>query len=129
MFPFDSNLDSKWFQQILETDLNSKAHIEKLLYGLRRLYKLVEENPLEDGTTKLIEIANLGNQLITKLRHQHAGDLDKLRILSHSHHWMLRSLKALDKEKDASKAFKIAEQKQISPLVGSFQIQSNSSSG
>ena len=103
-------LNSSWADSLLHADYSSNEHLEEMIRSLEIIYSLVEKDNVVGYKEKQIILSDLADALLIQLRDKHGGNDDKLRMLSKSSDWLLKSLKVLDKNKDAYKAFEKAEQ-------------------
>jgi CHAT domain-containing protein len=100
-----------WLDSLADAPYPSNKHIERMVTSLNYTYSLLQKDSATiSPLAKQIIVADLATTLLTRIRNQMPNEKDKLRMLSQSNVWMLRSLKVLNQEDDKLKAFLCADQ-------------------
>lgn len=101
------NINESWIDKFLKANHVSLEHTNTSLVIIDQL---LSKKITENTKTQQVLICDLALQLLKKKKNSFSADSDKLRILSESANWVLRSMQVLDKNEEAAKALNIAEQ-------------------
>lgn len=114
------NVSKTWVDSLLKIEYYSNRIVDNLETSLGVLYEILA---IEAALEQQILVSDLATQLLKKSRDGFANESDKLQLLSLSHDWMLRSLKVLNLNAQAEKAFEAAEWNKASLLLESSKTE------
>lgn len=117
------NITESWKDSLFQIGNNQHLNLDHILEFLNLAYQLLEKNVTPVNQQKKIIVIDLALTLLEKRRHGFFNYKDKLRLLSKSNEWTLRSLSILDKEKEGAKLFEVAEQNKSVLLMEASQAQ------
>lgn len=100
-------IDLNWTKNILNANHISLGRMNT---SLSIIFGLLSKQTLPNSRKQQILVSDLALELLRKKKNGFYAENDKLRILSESADWVIRSMEILDKEKDAAKAFNLTEQ-------------------
>ena len=116
-------ITESWKDSILNAPFTSNLQIEELVDCLDFIYNLLEKEQKKDFRQRQVIVAGLAAALLKKVRDSHSGNADKLRMLSRSRSWLLKSLQVLDNNTQRNEAFQLAEQNKSVLLLESIKAE------
>lgn len=117
------NITEAWKDSVLQIEDALHLNLDPILDYLDLAYKLLEQEGLRINDEKQLIVADLALILLEKRRHGFFNYKDKLRLLSKSNEWTLRSLELLSKSTNGAKIFDVAEQNKSVLLMEASQAQ------
>lgn len=117
------DITEAWKDSILQIENNLPLNLDEMLRYLDLAYQLLEQEGLSNYRKKQLIVVDLALILLEQRRHGFFNYKDKLRLLSKSNEWTLRSLDLLDKSIGAAKIFEVAEQNKSVLLMEASQAQ------
>jgi CHAT domain-containing protein len=117
------DITEAWKDSLLQIAGDLHLDLNDMLAYLDLAYKLLEKEGLAINHQKELIVVDLAFILLEKRRHGFFSYKDKLRLLSKSNEWTLRSLDLLDKSADGAKVFEVAEQNKSVLLMEASQAQ------
>jgi LPXTG-motif cell wall-anchored protein len=117
------NITEAWKDSLFQIGDSSYLNLDPILKYLDLAYLLLEKQEAKVSHQKQVIVVDLALALLEKRRHGFFNYKDKLRLLSESNEWTLRSLGLLDKSKEGAKIFEVAEQNKSVLLMEASQAQ------
>lgn len=117
------NITEAWKDSLVQIEDDLHLDLDNIMNVLDLAYGLLKK---EEGTIhhqKQLIVVDLALILLEKKRHGFFNYKDKLRLLSKSNEWTLRSLDLLDKPTSGAKIFELAEQNKSVLLMEASQAQ------
>ncbi len=108
-YPLKPKIDSTQIKLLKFAPYNSNRHLIELDKALVCLYDILALKKDTSNKHKQALIVDLAIHLLHRNKIGFLGEKDKLRLLSESHNWMLRSLYILDLNHHFNKAFRNIE--------------------
>jgi CHAT domain-containing protein/tetratricopeptide (TPR) repeat protein len=106
----DQNINDSWVSKLEKVTYPSNKHRYVANLILKRIYSLLALESTNQFKEKQVLVAQLAINLLKQTRDNYSGEADKLRMLTESNDWLLKSFSALDFDKDIITAFRLAEQ-------------------
>jgi CHAT domain-containing protein len=117
------NITEAWKDSVLQIEDDLHLDIDNMLVYLDLAYQILEQEGLSMHHQKQLIVVDLALVLLEKRRQGFFNYKDKLRLLSKSNEWTLRSLDLLDKSSNGAKVFEVAEQNKSVLLMEASQAQ------
>jgi CHAT domain-containing protein len=120
----EHTFNQNWLDTLAQAPFSSYEQFNNILNSLAIIYAVLQkDSTIINPLAKQIIVVDLAMTLLNRARKQLANEKDKLRILSNSNKWMLKSLKVFNKEEHSHKAFLRADQNKSVLLLQSTKSQ------
>jgi len=106
----DKNINESWISKLEQVNYSSNKHRYVVNIILKRIYSLLVAETTNQAKVKQVLVAELAIRLLKQTRDSYSGNMDKLRMLTESNNWLLKSFRAMDLDKNITTAFRLAEQ-------------------
>lgn len=102
-------INKQWAYKLVSAKYASLAHLRQTLNILDLADIILRKKNGPNTTNQRLVVADLATNLLDQWRNSHHDEKDKLRVLSTSSKWMVKSLNLHDNKTDIKRAFALAE--------------------